>query len=168
MRRVVNYHSSWARQHQVEMFDASGIRCSVKASGSLPHFEHTPWPLIRCRSFGAMFEFLGSLVGCSLQLLSGNPGFTAGRGFNPAGGAPGASGWSLILVHVCCTVLKCHCFVSCCISVVSYQDARASGNTALSSPCWVLLATMRRVVNYHSSWARQQQVEMFDASGILV
>ncbi|KZV26911.1 hypothetical protein F511_31338 [Dorcoceras hygrometricum] len=44
-------------------------------------------------------------------------------------------------------------------------DARTSGNTALSSPCWDLLATMRRVVNYHSSWARQQQVELFDASG---
>ncbi|KZV17093.1 hypothetical protein F511_24111 [Dorcoceras hygrometricum] len=29
-------------------------------------------------------------------------------------------------------------------------DARASGNTALSSPCWDLLALMRRVVNYHS------------------
>ncbi|KZV49192.1 hypothetical protein F511_41749 [Dorcoceras hygrometricum] len=42
MRLVVNYHSSWARQQQVELFDASG-----------------------------------------------NPGFTAGRGFNPAGGAPG-------------------------------------------------------------------------------
>ncbi|KZV25361.1 hypothetical protein F511_07245 [Dorcoceras hygrometricum] len=42
MRRVVNYHSSWERQQQVELFDASG-----------------------------------------------NPGFTAGRGFNPAGGAPG-------------------------------------------------------------------------------
>ncbi|KZV55576.1 hypothetical protein F511_12682 [Dorcoceras hygrometricum] len=28
-----------------------------------------------------------------------------------------------------------------------------------------LLATMRRVVNYHSSWARQRQVELFDASG---
>ncbi|KZV20926.1 HAUS augmin-like complex subunit 3 [Dorcoceras hygrometricum] len=42
MLRVVNYHSSWARHRQVELFDASG-----------------------------------------------NPGFTAGRGFNPAGGAPG-------------------------------------------------------------------------------
>ncbi|KZV35617.1 hypothetical protein F511_31683 [Dorcoceras hygrometricum] len=42
MRRVVNYHSSWARQQQVELFDASG-----------------------------------------------NPGSTAGRGFNPASGAPG-------------------------------------------------------------------------------
>ncbi|KZV21135.1 hypothetical protein F511_13201 [Dorcoceras hygrometricum] len=42
MRRVVNYHSSWARQQQVELFDASG-----------------------------------------------NPGSTAGRGFNPTGGAPG-------------------------------------------------------------------------------
>ncbi|KZV28227.1 hypothetical protein F511_02097 [Dorcoceras hygrometricum] len=36
-------------------------------------------------------------------------------------------------------------------------DARASGDTALSSPCWDLLAIMRRVVNYHSSWARQRQ-----------
>ncbi|KZV20872.1 hypothetical protein F511_38467 [Dorcoceras hygrometricum] len=44
MRRVVNYHSSWARQRQVELFDASG-----------------------------------------------NPGFTAGRGYNPAGGAPGGA-----------------------------------------------------------------------------
>ncbi|KZV54001.1 transmembrane protein 53 [Dorcoceras hygrometricum] len=42
MRRVIKYHSSWARQQQVEWFDASG-----------------------------------------------NPGSTAGRGFNPAGGAPG-------------------------------------------------------------------------------
>ncbi|KZV47770.1 DNA ligase 1 [Dorcoceras hygrometricum] len=42
MRRVVNYHSSWARQQQVELLYASG-----------------------------------------------NPGSTAGRGFNPAGGAPG-------------------------------------------------------------------------------
>ncbi|KZV54700.1 hypothetical protein F511_05081 [Dorcoceras hygrometricum] len=42
MSRVVNYHSSWARQQQFELFDASG-----------------------------------------------NPGSTAGRGFNPAGGAPG-------------------------------------------------------------------------------
>ncbi|KZV22411.1 hypothetical protein F511_20860 [Dorcoceras hygrometricum] len=44
-------------------------------------------------------------------------------------------------------------------------DARASGDTALSSPCWDLLATMRLVVNYHSSWARQRQVELFVASG---
>ncbi|KZV30642.1 hypothetical protein F511_11159 [Dorcoceras hygrometricum] len=28
------------------------------------------------------------------------------------------------------------------------------------------LATMRRVVNYHTSWARQRKVELFDASGI--
>ncbi|KZV43908.1 hypothetical protein F511_11716 [Dorcoceras hygrometricum] len=42
MRRVVNYHSSWARQQQVELLYASV-----------------------------------------------NPGSTAGRGFNPAGGAPG-------------------------------------------------------------------------------
>ncbi|KZV33341.1 hypothetical protein F511_18222 [Dorcoceras hygrometricum] len=40
------------------------------------------------------------------------------------------------------------------------DDARTSGNTALSSPCWDLLATMRRVVNYHSSWVGQRQVEL--------
>ncbi|KZV25652.1 hypothetical protein F511_33730 [Dorcoceras hygrometricum] len=49
MRRVVNYHSSWARQRQVELFDASGIRV----------------------------------------LFHGNPGSTASRGFNLAGGASG-------------------------------------------------------------------------------
>ncbi|KZV27734.1 hypothetical protein F511_03972 [Dorcoceras hygrometricum] len=42
-------------------------------------------------------------------------------------------------------------FVPCCIAVVSYQDARASGNIALSSPCRVLIAPMRRVANYHNS-----------------
>ncbi|KZV49390.1 hypothetical protein F511_38040 [Dorcoceras hygrometricum] len=35
------------------------------------------------------------------------------------------------------------------------EDARASGNTALSSPCWDLLALMRRVVNYHNSCVGQ-------------
>ncbi|KZV44391.1 hypothetical protein F511_15739 [Dorcoceras hygrometricum] len=49
------------------------------------------------------------------------------------------------------------CFV---VVLVEDCDARASGDTALSSPCWDLLATMRRVVNYHSSWARQRQVEL--------
>ncbi|KZV22281.1 hypothetical protein F511_32925 [Dorcoceras hygrometricum] len=54
--------------------------------------------------------------------------------------------------------------------VAQYKDVRASGNTALSSlphshlPAGIV-ATMCRVVNYHSSWARQQQVELFDASG---
>ncbi|KZV22385.1 hypothetical protein F511_18532 [Dorcoceras hygrometricum] len=49
---------------------------------------------------------------------------------------------------------------------VTFSDARATGNTALSSPCWDLLALMRRVVNYHSSWVGKRQVELFDASGI--
>ncbi|KZV45285.1 hypothetical protein F511_06803 [Dorcoceras hygrometricum] len=54
--------------------------CCITASGSLPHCEHTPWPLL-LQILGAVLEFLSSIVG--------NPGFTAGRGFNPAGGAPG-------------------------------------------------------------------------------
>ncbi|KZV42297.1 TMV resistance protein N-like [Dorcoceras hygrometricum] len=29
------------------------------------------------------------------QDLTGNPGFTAGRGFNPAGGAPGGVDWAV-------------------------------------------------------------------------
>ncbi|KZV52777.1 hypothetical protein F511_38593 [Dorcoceras hygrometricum] len=52
------------------------------------------------------------------------------------------------------------------VALFSYQILRASGNTALLYPCWYLLATMRRVVNYHSSWFWQQHVELFDASGI--
>ncbi|KZV18964.1 hypothetical protein F511_26978 [Dorcoceras hygrometricum] len=59
MHRVVNYHSSWARQQQVEFIDASGIR-----------------------------------VWCQ-----GNPGFTAGRGFHPAGGAPGGGKWVYLGTH---------------------------------------------------------------------
>ncbi|KZV19722.1 proline-rich family protein [Dorcoceras hygrometricum] len=51
-------------------------------------------------------------------------------------------------------------FLSGCWFVDQQLDARASGNTALSSPCWDLLALMRRVVNYHSSWVGQRQVEL--------
>ncbi|KZV42423.1 hypothetical protein F511_12649 [Dorcoceras hygrometricum] len=80
----------------------------------------------------------------------------------------GGFGWLVVerevaALFLCCVVQPCSLLY---YAVVSYQDARASGNTALSSPCWDLLATMRRVVNYHSSWARQQQVELFDASDI--
>ncbi|KZV16982.1 hypothetical protein F511_28396 [Dorcoceras hygrometricum] len=63
MRLVVNYHSSWARQQQVELFDASGNPGSIAGRG---------------------FNPAGGAPG-------GNPGSIAGRGFNPAGGAPGGS-----------------------------------------------------------------------------
>ncbi|KZV17280.1 hypothetical protein F511_27532 [Dorcoceras hygrometricum] len=152
---------------------------------------------------------------------AGNPGSTAGRGFNPAGGAPGdrrvdvelrscrscifaipvvgspalfelldSSSWAALcslVVGPVELIREPHVFqllsapesfgppavellrsavvaMSCCCYFVSYQDARASGDTALSSPCWDLLALMRRVVNYHSSWDEQRQVELFDAS----
>ncbi|KZV54732.1 hypothetical protein F511_41954 [Dorcoceras hygrometricum] len=36
--------------------------CCITASGSLPHCEHTPWPLL-FQILGAVFEFLSSLVG---------------------------------------------------------------------------------------------------------
>ncbi|KZV51459.1 hypothetical protein F511_35844 [Dorcoceras hygrometricum] len=61
MSRVVNYNSSWARQQQVELFDASGNQGSTAGRG---------------------FNPAGGAPG-------GNQGSTAGRGFNPAGGAPG-------------------------------------------------------------------------------
>ncbi|KZV41493.1 hypothetical protein F511_35714 [Dorcoceras hygrometricum] len=54
--------------------------------------------------------------------------------------------------------------------VVSVTDLRMRGRAAIphSSRCWDLLALMRRVINYHSSWVGQRQVELFDASGIRV
>ncbi|KZV43958.1 hypothetical protein F511_22609 [Dorcoceras hygrometricum] len=72
MRRVVNYHSSWARQQQVELFDASVISVVL---------------LLSVLGFDPMS--LRGLVCFFVALFSGNPGSTAGRGFNPAGGAPG-------------------------------------------------------------------------------
>ncbi|KZV21529.1 putative receptor-like protein kinase [Dorcoceras hygrometricum] len=77
------------------------------------------------------------------------------RRFVVATGSPAASDFRYYLLYR---------FLSYC-AIVSYQDARASDDTALSSPYWDLLATMCRVVNYHSSWARQRQVELFVASG---
>ncbi|KZV31201.1 sphingoid long-chain bases kinase 2, mitochondrial [Dorcoceras hygrometricum] len=93
MRRVVNYHSSWARQQQVELFDASG-----------------------------------------------NPGSTAGRGFNPAGGAPGVD-WAVkmrirlpeletsvcdVKYHVSlstgCVLGKWFCLVTLVMSLFDIQD----------------------------------------------
>ncbi|KZV31895.1 hypothetical protein F511_42369 [Dorcoceras hygrometricum] len=74
--------------------------CCITASGSLTHCEHTPWPLL-LQILGAVLEFLISpywgLTPCPsgawfvslFVLFLGNPGFTAGRGFNPAGGAAG-------------------------------------------------------------------------------
>ncbi|KZV56818.1 sugar transport protein 4-like [Dorcoceras hygrometricum] len=61
-RRVVNYHSSWARQRQVELFDGSGIRVLYHGEWLIPHCEHTPWPLL-LQILGAVLEFLSSLVG---------------------------------------------------------------------------------------------------------
>ncbi|KZV16939.1 hypothetical protein F511_18860 [Dorcoceras hygrometricum] len=46
------------------------------------------------------------------------------------------------------------------VGFVSVFLSGASGNTALSSPRWYLSTTMRRVVNYHSSWFGQQHVEL--------
>ncbi|KZV46327.1 hypothetical protein F511_14552 [Dorcoceras hygrometricum] len=62
IRRVVNYHSSWARQRQVELFDASGIRVLYHGEWLITNCEHTPWPLL-LQILGAVLEFLSSLVG---------------------------------------------------------------------------------------------------------
>ncbi|KZV52881.1 hypothetical protein F511_15030 [Dorcoceras hygrometricum] len=106
MRRVVNYHSSWARQQQVELFGAAGKWGLVSWRVAHYHTVNSSRGHYSLSIFlGAMFEFLCSLVLLSVlgfdpmslwglvcffvALFSGNPGSTAGRGFNPAGGAPG-------------------------------------------------------------------------------
>ncbi|KZV52342.1 hypothetical protein F511_38502 [Dorcoceras hygrometricum] len=53
------------------------------------------------------------------------------------------------------------CFV---VIVAHNQGCEGERRYRTLISCWDLLATMRRVVNYHSSWARQRQVELFDAS----
>ncbi|KZV22050.1 u-box domain/leucine-rich repeat protein [Dorcoceras hygrometricum] len=94
MHRVVNYHSSWARQRQVDLFDASGIRPSVV----VPFFMHSICILsslfiavYSCSPYWGLtpMSLWGLACFVCLCLFSGIPGFTAGRGFNPAGGAPG-------------------------------------------------------------------------------
>ncbi|KZV26414.1 hypothetical protein F511_29212 [Dorcoceras hygrometricum] len=69
IRRVVNYHSSWVGQQQVELLIHLVLSCS-------PYWGLT----------------LRSLWGCCICLpvcCSGFPGFAAGRGYDPADGAPG-------------------------------------------------------------------------------
>ncbi|KZV40566.1 hypothetical protein F511_35783 [Dorcoceras hygrometricum] len=51
----------------------------------LRSFEESDLGKSELEILGAVLEFLSSLVGRAFW----NPGFTAGRGFNPAGGAPG-------------------------------------------------------------------------------
>ncbi|KZV28142.1 hypothetical protein F511_13396 [Dorcoceras hygrometricum] len=98
MRRVVNYHSSRARQQQVELFDASAPLW-VELSIVLWRLMHsTCIPFLVVISVVLLLSVLGfdpmslrGLVCFFVALFSGNPGSTAGRGFNPAGGAPGGS-----------------------------------------------------------------------------
>ncbi|KZV38578.1 hypothetical protein F511_04283 [Dorcoceras hygrometricum] len=55
-------------------------------------------------------------------------------------------------------------------SIIVAQCERCEGERRYRTLISLLgsLATMRRVVNYDISWARQRQVELFDASGIRV
>ncbi|KZV58018.1 hypothetical protein F511_42618 [Dorcoceras hygrometricum] len=82
MRRVVNYHSSWVRQQQVELLYASG-------RAAIPH-SHLPAGIVA--TMRRVVNYHSSWVRqqqVELLYASGNQGSTAGRGFNPAGGAPG-------------------------------------------------------------------------------
>ncbi|KZV27976.1 hypothetical protein F511_06451 [Dorcoceras hygrometricum] len=63
-----------------------------------------------------------------------------------------------VLYFAASYLVYCYCFLPGCEGERQYR-------TLIS--LLGLLATMRRVVNYHSSWARQRQVELFDASGNL-
>ncbi|KZV28157.1 hypothetical protein F511_10171 [Dorcoceras hygrometricum] len=60
----------------------SGIASAFYSCCSLLFYSCSPyWGLTPCPSGAWLFSLF--------VLFSGNPGFTAGRGFNPAGGAPG-------------------------------------------------------------------------------
>ncbi|KZV50138.1 spindle pole body component 110-like [Dorcoceras hygrometricum] len=74
--RVVNYHSSWVGQQQVELLMHLVFMFGVKMSGCSPYWGLTPRSLWDCRV-------------CLLVCCSGFPGFAGGRGYDPAGGAPG-------------------------------------------------------------------------------
>ncbi|KZV22882.1 ABC transporter C family member 3-like [Dorcoceras hygrometricum] len=76
MRRVVNYHSSWVGQQQVELLMHLVFRFGVKMSGCSPYWGLTPRSLWGC-------------CVCFPVCSSGFPGFAAGRDYDPAGGAPG-------------------------------------------------------------------------------
>ncbi|KZV52236.1 hypothetical protein F511_39965 [Dorcoceras hygrometricum] len=101
MRRVVNYHSSWFGQQQVELLMHLVFRVWCKDERVIPVCLYThKWPVtflhricyqLSCSSYwGLTPRSLGAVVWFSC-LFSGIPGFTAGRGFNPTGGAPGGS-----------------------------------------------------------------------------
>ncbi|KZV38678.1 hypothetical protein F511_35581 [Dorcoceras hygrometricum] len=66
MRRVVNYHSSWARHTGVELIDAS-------VSWRVAYYHTVNTPRGHCLLLvilGAMFEFLSSLVGRTFHCSS--------------------------------------------------------------------------------------------------
>ncbi|KZV46740.1 cell division control protein 2 [Dorcoceras hygrometricum] len=102
MLRVVNYHSSWVGQRQVELFDASGIRVWCKYERVIIIFLYTnQWPPFIADSV-ELFQLLSVLgfdpnvpLGLGLFCLpvcrSGFPGYSAGRGVGPAGGASGGA-----------------------------------------------------------------------------
>ncbi|KZV06905.1 LOB domain-containing protein 36-like [Dorcoceras hygrometricum] len=56
-------------------------------------------------------------------------------------------------VYAICVIAAFHMFI-CLRAAIPHSHLPAG-----------IVATMRRVVNYHSSWARQQQVELLYASG---
>ncbi|KZV58531.1 hypothetical protein F511_19471 [Dorcoceras hygrometricum] len=147
MRRVVNYHSSWARQRQVELFDASGIRVLYHGEWLITTLGTHPVAtcLMHCILF--QLECLGCIFGSD---------FIFGE---------------ILEVFAFFEFLVRNMFLG--KSGSRFDDVSFAGfegerryRTLIS--LLGSLATMRRVVNYHSSWARQRQVELFDASGIRV
>ncbi|KZV52502.1 hypothetical protein F511_13774 [Dorcoceras hygrometricum] len=68
-------------------------------------------------------------------------------------------------LSILCDIVWISCLVSCIVVVDFLQGCEGERQYRTLISLLGLLATMRRVVNYHSSWARQQQVEFFDASG---
>ncbi|KZV38288.1 hypothetical protein F511_22249 [Dorcoceras hygrometricum] len=122
MRRVVNYLSSWARQQQVELFDASGFGYDVVLSFIPADNRYVD-------------------VSITVESCVDNVDFTVRE--------EDATSFELVATPR--------------IDVAAGCEGERRYLTLIS--LLGSLATMRRVVNYLSSWARQQQVELFDASG---
>ncbi|KZV42870.1 xanthine/uracil/vitamin C permease [Dorcoceras hygrometricum] len=150
MCRVVNYHSSWARQQRVELFDASGNPGSTAGRGFKPA-GGAP---------GGVHLERGSVIG-SIALLSFGPELVAravGRelGYSVLHGVPELLCAKMLkLLCVSCVAALFNC-VRCCACgcemyrLAIYSIGRASSYRAPLLPAVGWFSAMRRVDSYHA------------------
>ncbi|KZV48236.1 hypothetical protein F511_26781 [Dorcoceras hygrometricum] len=166
MCRVVNYHSSWARQQQVELFDASGNPGSTAGSGFNP-------------AGGAPGARVAAALGGVCGFCGGKHSSTQCVGVQGSCNLCGQYGH---FARVCPTAGAQQTVAQpqgrggpqqAQVNAFTREQAEETPSRVIGGRAAIphshlpagIVATMRRVVNYHSSWARQQQVELFDASG---